>query len=823
MSSLGAPSFDDMRQDGYGKEDGPPSKRRRVALACNACRTRKSRCNGERPKCSLCKNLGFDCQYEPAESSTNVIVRKEYVSDFETRLKGVEDMLKRHDDLLTGHLAACSAPQPQPEQQQRKPSRRKASAPVAVESDIKAPPLKKDDSIKLKSSDLTDLPAEELLTDGMAMAFADENDCAYFGPSSNIDFERHILKSMVAHNITNPKTFSVSHGGRALLSSGMVNYSRPPSEPSTPPPGRNSSLPGLNASGGTRGSLPGGITAGGVGGQRGSMHSRNGSIPSRHGSMPSAFELPPAEEMEELMKTYFEHTGLLFPFIHEPSFMETYAEFKNSNFSKVRRTWLGLLFVMLAMASVVDPGNKEAAPARFEKSRLLNERGAHLCRFASVRGSSLEIVQYLLLASQFLQSTQKSSQTWMLHGLAVKGAYAIGLHSNQASQRYAPLENEVRNRTWYGCILLDRILSMTFGRPPLIPEDYIRVPIAKPWPDGPRPADPNDDFQAPSMDFWNSSISIHRLIGRTISNLYENNLGWEDDAQEYDVVNQTLLLQGELKNWLMELSPELSIVTSTSMSAPESFRERIILRFRVILTLRMHHLDIMIHRPVLSRCLDVLSATPGGEPSSQEISQSSRNLNDVCLSAAEETINIVHTILTDPSLGAHALGAWWFTLFYIFNAALVVFSYSHIQHTTMDYLDHAPSDRDLRHLSRAIDALTLLDNENRIVNRCIEYVQYLSKILDRWNSRHSSGSSEQQLALAQQDSGLGVPAQPPQKTESRNPSASEGPLMPSLFSYNGGPDHELPDMNDYLKDDLELAQFFASGIFDMQNTGNDGI
>lgn len=134
----------------------------------------------------------------------------------------------------------------------------------------------------------------------------------------------------------------------------------------------------------------------------------------------------------------------------------------------------------------------------------------------------------------------------------------------------------------------------------------------------------------------------------------------------------------------------------------------------------------------------------------------------------------------------------------------------------MDFFEGQTDPQDLRHLQRAIDSLTLLDRENRIVNRCIEYIQYLYKVLDRWNSRHSSGSSEHQLALAQQDSGLGE-APTPQKIESRHPSASEGPLMPSIFS---GLDNER-DMSDYLKDDLELAQFFASGIFDMQNTGED--
>ena len=137
--------------------------------------------------------------------------------------------------------------------------------------------------------------------------------------------------------------------------------------------------------------------------------------------------------------------------------METYRTFKASNFKKVRRTFLGLMNIVLAMGSTVDPSTTMSAVSRAQKSRVFYQRAVNICSKPSIKGASLEIVQYLLLASQYLQGTQKSSQTWTLHGLAVKGAFALGLHSNHASQRFSPLENEVRKRTWFGCVLLDRV------------------------------------------------------------------------------------------------------------------------------------------------------------------------------------------------------------------------------------------------------------------------------------------------------------------------------------------------------------------------------
>lgn len=158
--------------------------------------------------------------------------------------------------------------------------------------------------------------------------------------------------------------------------------------------------------------------------------------------------------------------------------MKTYNDFKASSFTSIRQSWLGLLNIVMAMGSAWLWRASEDAAERDERANRFYERAVALSAKFSVRGPNLDVVQYLLLASQYLQGTQKSSQTWTLHGLAVKGAFAIGLHSNQASRQFTPLENEIRKRTWFGCILLDRVLSMTFGRPLCKKAHLLRLSIA---------------------------------------------------------------------------------------------------------------------------------------------------------------------------------------------------------------------------------------------------------------------------------------------------------------------------------------------------------
>lgn len=62
----------------------------------------------------------------------------------------------------------------------------------------------------------------------------------------------------------------------------------------------------------------------------------------------------------------------------------------------------------------------------------------------------------MLLMSQYLQGTHRPTTTWNIHGLAVKAAFQLGLHTTSSSKNQSSLDKEIRLRTWYGCIVLDR-------------------------------------------------------------------------------------------------------------------------------------------------------------------------------------------------------------------------------------------------------------------------------------------------------------------------------------------------------------------------------
>ncbi len=114
-------------------------------------------------------------------------------------------------------------------------------------------------------------------------------------------------------------------------------------------------------------------------------------------------------------------------------------------------------------------------------------------------------VQFLLLMSQYLQGTQRSVETWTIHGLAVKAALQLGLHSSGASSHLSPLVQEYRKRTWYGCVLLDRTLSMTFGRPAAIPDDHVIIDLPY-HVNTENPSEPIDPRLEGSLQFFNATM-----------------------------------------------------------------------------------------------------------------------------------------------------------------------------------------------------------------------------------------------------------------------------------------------------------------------------
>jgi hypothetical protein len=233
-----------------------------------------------------------------------------YLSSIEDRLKVVEsrlDSFERHERPPTIRQPAAFVPS--------LPNESTAERAEAEAASVR------DDSIG-------DAEAVEDPIDAMgAVTFAEEEDSAFFGPSSNIAFLRYV-SSAVARLTNDSRPWKPSPVDRKSVSYNgeLLNASRVPS----PGPGHHE----------------------------------------QDSEKVNIYALPTDPVARQLVAWFFSNAGVLFPFIHEASFMETFDQASKDKFKGVRRTWLALLNIVFAHAAVhvrdktTTPGSVDSIPFR---------------------------------------------------------------------------------------------------------------------------------------------------------------------------------------------------------------------------------------------------------------------------------------------------------------------------------------------------------------------------------------------------------------------------------------------------------------------------
>jgi hypothetical protein len=596
--------FGEKMADSAPEQRSPPlsNKRRRIPLACNACRMRKSRCDGQRPSCSSCLGLGVVCLYEPTESAANIIVRKEYLSELDQRVAANERMLQRLDALLESHLSGYAEGLGCCDMNRSHPSVFPAAALANEESHHRANVLEEPRD-------------EDASARGTAMTFIEEHTSAFFGESSNIHFARLLL-----------------HGTAAVRKS--VRSQLLPADGEKEGPSIES-----NAVRST---------------QLCNTHS------TESGDTSHAFitALPSTEEMDNLLDVYFDTCGVVFPFIHEDTTRRTYAQCKEVGFTKIRRTWLGTLNMMFAIASKhdLDGEDTSSTKSRVGRSDVFYQRAVGLCGELSQRIISLEIVHYLILIVIFCQGTKRSIQAWNLHGLLVRSALALGLHSSRTYEALDPSVQASSRRTWLVIYGLDKVLSMVYGRPSAILDEQPITSSLTGLLDGQTDIDPPGQFLA-------VSTQLYQLMGRSLIKQYGANMEIDslqlEDLASLQASNEFRKL---LQKWTLDLPSQLCLCEAGSDMLMQNTQTN---RLRVILTLRYYNLCILVHKPLLSATLrHLFNISTSPDRTASYFVQAAMADAQECLHAAESTIQIVHAVMDGDATSSNNLGVWFFTLYY---------------------------------------------------------------------------------------------------------------------------------------------------------------
>ncbi|KAK3402693.1 fungal-specific transcription factor domain-containing protein [Sordaria brevicollis] len=387
------------------------------------------------------------------------------------------------------------------------------------------------------------------------------------------------------------------------------------------------------------------------------------------------------------------------PADHNPANCSGLCRKKNSH-----KAFPALVNAVFAMASLFGPHSPEQNSARATAYFNQTQKLDLLDIIDDEVG--IELVQLLLLMGFYLQSTEKFSKCWNITGLAIRMAQNMGLQLSvqEAKTRGlltsqpTQLECEMRLRVWYGCVLLDREISMSFGRPLMITNsssDRLGLPHAiddeylsdKPgaeW--GSQPPG-----QHSMLESYIQTIKLYDILGQVLdreewrdgpafSKVTPADLG---SAPENVAANTQSMLDLDtlIMEWLDSLpeylrydpSPEndrrrdgAGDLTPANEIPPTDFSAQ-----AKRLHARFHHVRVLILRPALEqlfgkqrRCQQSLHLP---KPSRikvavvQDLMQS--EIAAQCVVSADSLVRSL-----DSHIHSHSLTAWWYNIGYLHTA-----------------------------------------------------------------------------------------------------------------------------------------------------------
>ncbi len=175
-------------------------------------------------------------------------------------------------------------------------------------------------------------------------------------------------------------------------------------------------------------------------------------------SYPS-YVLPPRTEADSIMPVYWQYVDPLYPILDKKKWDQAYLNiYAGAPVGIDEHIFVATLEVILALS--IQQVESMETHRREESSRLHFRRAQDLLQLKLWDAGSIELVQCLLLTSQYLQSTNNPNQTWMVVGVAVRTAQSLGLHLSETSTACQdPDRRELLRKIWHDCVLMDRYVS----------------------------------------------------------------------------------------------------------------------------------------------------------------------------------------------------------------------------------------------------------------------------------------------------------------------------------------------------------------------------
>ncbi|KAJ5088027.1 hypothetical protein N7456_011643 [Penicillium angulare] len=720
------------RDNTRANKRGAP-RRRKIALACETCREKKVRCDGEKPICGPCSRRSYPidrCVYkiDNARSASN----DEYLKVLHDRIRELEEVCTQngvavpsasHDvheddretigDFNTAH-ASTSTRAMDLESRTSDAAEgllglgshlafQNASSPVLPRSAQQTDQSPMNSQLETKDPEQDKTPSHETIRHRGSMQLSSGN--IYPSPLSahgNVTAMGAISVGEDGDCNDSPREQYYGNSSAASFmllardSASIRSYMQALRRVGQEPPGTLTHNTGLWQDVNTTATPP--------------------------GFQFSDFSLPPRPLADHLLECYWERVYCLYPFFHRPSFERAYenlwgsarwpkpdlpelniglgGSFDSGPQSIVFHCALNVIFALGCHFSDIPAGERETAVYTFFL------RAKRFVGLDFLDRSTIGVVQTLLIMALLLQSTPYPNRCWNAIGLACRVAQGLGLHEATTQHSINPLEKEVRCRTWHGCVMMDMILSMTYGRPSMTshisPVHPVPLPAMRPRSEAEDPCALSEqpcDHRLGYITFYVSTIELYKHLESILADVYN---AWQGRSDRHRTVSINGVRQNSL-DVIMELDDKLSAYeanippvlnwTASQPLSPSDSSQPIIQRQRNVLRARFIHLRLLLYRPMFTQtCSEErigLSRQSSTDPrkgtarleKNAIYTSMSINCAAACVTAAIDLVSLVYetyqTSVTD---------AWWYNGFYTSTAGFVLIM-SHSCSTILNQVD----------------------------------------------------------------------------------------------------------------------------------------
>ncbi|KAE8356945.1 hypothetical protein BDV28DRAFT_125952 [Aspergillus coremiiformis] len=344
------------------KASAPPGARLRCRRACDSCKRRKQKCNGEQP-CTICiqRRKESDCRFsdkparllKPTDSSKETMLLSERFVSTPQRQTAMDQLLNSLED-RSANL----------EQQ------------TMEEKDGTAPVPK----------------VARLLRDGQGKFM-------YIGDSASLSFLQSVRR-IVSSSIGRCE-FTEDNSRHSMLEA-FQSSSTTQTGPLVPPPS--------------------------------------------------------SEDAQRLARQYVLATS---PLLDLFDVNEFYSQLLNwvQNPTGDEDTVSSIFYLVLAIGAQVSDTNQTLAEKYFVSGR-------QLAFSAFTETPSLNTIQSYVLISMYMLGACRRNGAFMNLGIALRAAYAVGIHRKDANTLFCMRERRTRERVWKSLRMMDLFLSASLGRPP---------------------------------------------------------------------------------------------------------------------------------------------------------------------------------------------------------------------------------------------------------------------------------------------------------------------------------------------------------------------